>query len=57
MTCDWCRKPFELEDGEEPIRIEVSGLGGEMSIRMHGRCYIDSGFKDTFEPFPLIVRV
>jgi hypothetical protein len=53
IDCSWCKKPIELEGGEEPIRIDVSGIGGDLSIRMHSACYSDSGFKDIFEPFPL----
>jgi hypothetical protein len=55
VQCNWCKKPIELEEGEEPIRIDVMGLHGDLSLRMHPRCYIDSGFKDIFEPF--VVRV
>jgi hypothetical protein len=53
MICTWCKQDILLEDGEEPIRIDLTGLNGDGTFRFHARCYIDMGWKEIFEPFPL----
>jgi hypothetical protein len=52
MICTYCQQSVEPDD---LFTISLSGPSGPRVVwDLHIACYVDSGFKDIFEPFPFI---